>query len=101
MTVISVLDFHFNPDTVDEALALFSVLLKDTRAFEGCISVEVVQDVDDPGHVQLVEKWEGVENDKAYRAWRATPEGSAGGASLGPHIAGPVTTTVSLVREDV
>ncbi len=101
MTVISVLDLQLNPDTVEDALKVLSASLKDTRAFKGNISVDVVQDVKDPGHVQLVERWEAVENDEAYRAWRATPEGSAGGAALGPHIAGPVTTTVSVLRDDL
>ena len=31
----------------------------------------------DPAHVVAYETWESVEADRAYRAWRATPEGAS------------------------
>ncbi|MEI6855834.1 MAG: antibiotic biosynthesis monooxygenase, partial [Acidimicrobiaceae bacterium] len=44
--------------------------LADTRAFKGCISVEVFTDADNPDTIVLLEKWENKEDQAAYFAWR-------------------------------
>ena len=44
--------------------------LSETRAFEGCESVETYVDQDDPDRVYLWEKWETRENYEQYIAWR-------------------------------
>lgn len=36
----------------------------------------MVRDLDDPRHLLVLEVWESLEADEAYRAWRATPEGA-------------------------
>lgn len=41
-------------------------------------------DTEDEAHLLLVEKWESLEHDQAYRAWRATP---AGASPLGSIVA--------------
>ncbi len=71
MAFVSILDFHFKPEKLDEALAVYQRILKDTRALEGCQSVDVVQDIDDATHVQFVEYWDSLEHLGAYRDWRA------------------------------
>ena len=43
----------------------------------GCLGVTVLIDSDDPAHVVIYETWESIERDRAYRAWRATPEGAS------------------------
>ncbi|HEU0164212.1 MAG TPA: antibiotic biosynthesis monooxygenase family protein, partial [Thermomicrobiales bacterium] len=69
-----------------------------TRAFKGCLAVDVVQNVDDPTHVQFIEKWESLEDVVAYRAWRAgdgaTPETAA-------FVAAPPTATNLNLLEDI
>jgi quinol monooxygenase YgiN len=100
MAVISVLDFRFNPETVEDALKVVHAMLKDTREFQGCERVDVVQDADDPGHVQFIEQWRSHADDQAYRAWRAGA-GSASGAALGQYLSAAPTVTVSQVRDDV
>lgn len=71
MSVTAILDLQFQPDKIDEALALFGRVLQDTRAFEGCESVVLIQDQNDPAHVVAVETWASKEADAAYREWRA------------------------------
>lgn len=44
--------------------------LAETRAFEGCESVETYTDADDPNRIFLWEKWTTRENHEAYLAWR-------------------------------
>jgi heme oxygenase (mycobilin-producing) len=86
MAVTALLDLHLREDKVAEAPAVLAAILKDTRAFEGNQGLEVLEDVDDPTHLTVVERWESLQHDDAYRAWRATPEGAS---NLGDLLAGP------------
>jgi quinol monooxygenase YgiN len=95
MTVISVVDFHIKPPMIEEALRSLGEALADTRAFEGCIGLDVVQDVDDPSHVQLIERWTSVHHNTAYRDWR---HGAGASNALSPFVEGAVTVTISKVR---
>jgi quinol monooxygenase YgiN len=76
MAITSVLDIRLRPDAPADAEARISAILSDTRARQGCLSVDVVRDLDDPRHLVVIEVWESLEADNAYRAWRATPEGA-------------------------
>jgi quinol monooxygenase YgiN len=97
MTIVSVVALRFDPARIDEALGAVHETLETTRAFEGCISVEVVQDVADPGHVMLVERWASLAADNAYRAFRAGGPPSA----LRGFTLGPPTATVSPLLDGV
>ena len=44
--------------------------LEETRAFDGCESIETYVDADNPDHVILWEKWASREQYEAYIAWR-------------------------------
>ena len=98
MTVVALLDLQLKPEVLDRAPAVITELLQATRGFDGSLGVEVTVDVDDPAHYVFVEKWESVEQDDAYRAFRATPEGASG---LGELLAGPPTLTRLIVAEGV
>jgi heme oxygenase (mycobilin-producing) len=75
--ITSLLDVKIQPDHVGEAREVIERILVATRAFSGCLGVDVLVDVADEAHFMLVEKWESLEHDDAYRAWRATPEGAS------------------------
>ena len=68
-----------------------------TKAFPGCLGVEVLVDADDAGHVVVLERWESAERDAAYRAWRRTPEGAS---SLGTVLATPARLTKYTTESD-
>lgn len=91
MSITTILDLHFKPESVAEGLELFRRVLVDTRAFDGCESVTVVQDHADPAHVILIERWASLEHDTTYRAWRA---GEGRNVGLPPLLAGAPTTSV-------
>lgn len=55
----------------DELIAVFKKHLPDTRARQGCEFVTVHQDRANPHQILLVERWTTMEDDQAYRAWRA------------------------------
>jgi quinol monooxygenase YgiN len=88
MAVTALLDLHLREDAIAEAPAVIAAVLADTRAFDGSQGIEVLQDVADPAHVTIVERWASLQHDDAYRAWRATPEGAS---DLGRVLAGPPT----------
>ena len=89
MTVTSLLDLRFATDHLEDGPRALLDILADTRAFDGCLSVQVVMDVTDPAHVIAVERWQSLEHDEAYRAWRAGP----GASGLGNYLAGPPALT--------
>lgn len=76
MTITSVLDIRLRPDAPADAETRVSAVLAQTRARPGFVSADVVRDLDDPRHLVVIEVWESLEADDAYRAWRATPEGA-------------------------
>jgi quinol monooxygenase YgiN len=77
MTIIATLDLTIVPEKIAEAPSGIAEILVATRAFPGCLGVEVAIDVDDAGHILLIEHWDSLEADAAYRAWRATPDGAS------------------------
>ena len=85
MATIAILELQLKPDALDSAHKVISETLAATRAFPGCLGVTVLVDSDDPAHVAIYETWESIERDRAYRAWRATPEGAS---ELGSILAG-------------
>ena len=60
-------------------------LLPDTRAYDGCLSVDVYQDQDNPGYICLVEDWESKVHQQRYQAWR---DESGIAEVVGPFLAG-------------
>ena len=76
MAITSLLDVRLSPDAPADAEARVTSILSQTRARPGSLSVDVVRDLDDPRHLLVIEVWDSVEADDAYRAWRATPEGA-------------------------
>ena len=90
MTVTSLLDLHVAAGSVAGAPALLADVLAATRAFDGCLGVEVLADTDDAAHFLVIETWQSIAHDDAYRAWRATPEGAS---ALGDILSGPPTLT--------
>ena len=77
MAITSVLDIQLRPDAPGDAEARVSSILSQTRARPGFLSADVVRDLEDPRHLVVIELWESLEADEAYRAWRATPEGAS------------------------
>lgn len=70
MKVISILECQFKPDCIEAGTKWLARALSATRAFDGCLGVEVIQDAANPGRLIAVEQWASLEHDRAYRAWR-------------------------------
>jgi quinol monooxygenase YgiN len=83
------LDLHFAPDHLEDGPEFLAGILIDTRNFDGCESIEVLTDLADNGHVLVVEQWASLDQDLAYRAWRA----GDGANALGSYLAEAPTLT--------
>jgi heme oxygenase (mycobilin-producing) len=77
VAITAILDLQLKAESLETAHDVLRATLTDTRAFPGCQWVAVLVDTDDPAHVVVYETWESIEHDRAYRAWRATPEGAS------------------------
>lgn len=86
MPVAALLEFRFKPEVVDQAPDALSRTLAVTRQFDGCQRIDVLADSEDATRYLLVEVWESMEHDAAYREFRASP---AGASELGPLLAAP------------
>ena len=98
MAITAILDLQLKPEALETASEVIRETLIATRFFPGCFHVAVLVDSDDPAHVVLYETWESVEHDRAYRAWRATPEGAS---RLGSILAAEPKLTLFTVAEGV
>ena len=65
-----ILEVRAKPGTGAELIAFFRSVLPETRAYEGCTSVETLQNSDDADNVVLVEVWETREQYEKYLAWQ-------------------------------
>jgi quinol monooxygenase YgiN len=98
VAITSILDIQIRPEALETASQVIHETLTATRAFPGCYHVAVLIDSADPAHVVLYETWESIEHDRAYRAWRATPEGAS---QLGSILAAPPKLTLFTLAEGV
>ena len=98
MTITALLDLTLKPESVADAPAILHETLAATRAFDGCLSVEVLTDIADKTHIVLLERWDSVESDAAYRSWRATPDGAS---PLGAILAGAPRLTRCALQPDI
>ena len=98
MAITAILELQLKADSLETADEVIRATLTDTRAFPGCLGVTVLVDSGDPAHVVLFETWESIEHDRAYRAWRATPEGTS---DLGSIMAAAPKLTLFTVAEGV
>ena len=89
MSITALLDLQLKPGAPEASYQLIHEVLSDTRAFPGCLGVDVLIDATDPLHVLAVERWESLAADAAYRAWRA----GDGASNLGTVLAAAPTLT--------
>ena len=87
MVVIAILECHFKPEQVDAGIDWLRRNLVATRAFDGCLGVEVFKD-----------HWASLEHDRAYRAWR---DGEGRIVEGGGLFVSPPRLTAGVARDDV
>ncbi|MET4047534.1 antibiotic biosynthesis monooxygenase [Rhodococcus sp. 1163] len=98
MALIALLDLKFKPEALDDAKVVLARVLAETRAFEGCLGVDVLVDEADPTHWIAHERWDSAEADAKYRDFRAGPGKIA---DLAPLLAGAPSLTKYTITDAV
>ncbi len=62
--------FPCQPGKGKDLLDALTVALVDTRAYDGCVSVETFVDADNPDTVVLIEEWDSRGQNEKYMTWR-------------------------------
>jgi quinol monooxygenase YgiN len=70
MSVNVMLEVQAKPESIEELKLTFEKILPDTRCYDGCISVQVTSNQDDPLNLVLLEVWESREKNEKYLGWR-------------------------------
>jgi quinol monooxygenase YgiN len=90
MPITVTLELRLKPESVAAARDVMGRALQDTRSFDGNLGTDVLVDEDDEAHWLIYELWETVENDEAYRRFRA---GEGRLTELPPLLAAPPIKT--------
>jgi quinol monooxygenase YgiN len=96
--ILSVLHIELLDGKAEEGAAAIHESLKNTRSADGCLKVDVAQQVADPHKFTIVERWQSLAHDTAYREWAAA---NSGQSVLGPLLVGPPTKFICELREDL
>ena len=83
MSIMFTVEFPLHYGKQGDLLALLGEALPDTRAFDGCISVETYAE-QGSSSILLVEQWESKAHFEAYMKWR---ERTGFGDVLSPFLA--------------
>ena len=70
MKNLVIVGFPAKKEKFEELKKTLKVALVDTRAFEGCISIDTYEDIS-TNTIFLIEDWESFDNHANYANWRA------------------------------
>ncbi len=69
MSVLVNLEIPVKEDKIEEFFDYMQKVLVDTRAYDGCISLNTYHEIGS-STVLLIEEWEKMENQESYMQWR-------------------------------
>ena len=64
------LEIRIKKDCVEKLRSWMRTILPDTRGFDGCITLYLVQNQDEPTNFVVVEQWESRAHYEKYLKWR-------------------------------
>ena len=70
MKNLVIVGFPAKKEKFEELKNTLKVALVDTRAFEGCISIDTYEDIS-TNTIFLIEDWESLDNHATYSNWRS------------------------------
>ncbi|MCJ8269145.1 MAG: antibiotic biosynthesis monooxygenase [Psychrosphaera sp.] len=70
MSIKVILEFQSKPEMSEALKSAFENTLPDTRSFDGCISVQVIINQDNPLILILFETWQSRQHYEKYCGWR-------------------------------
>ena len=81
MPVTVIAEFHAAPGKLDELTTTLKAVLPETRAYDGCISLDSWLD-EQRSTIVLTEQWDSFDHYDRYLAWRAETGVLAAAAGL-------------------
>ena len=97
MSVMITLEMPIKSEKLEEYLGIMKQALVDTRNYKGCESGETYVEKE-KSVVCLVERWNSVEDQKAYMAWRME---TGLLEALGPYLDGELVNRFFDIHADV
>jgi heme-degrading monooxygenase HmoA len=73
MSVYSIWESWFAAEAVEEGVAATKAIWEDMLSFEGYVGHELVQDLDEPGHLFVVARWDSREAADAALSYSSHP----------------------------
>jgi quinol monooxygenase YgiN len=73
MSVYSIWESRFPPAVVDEGVRVTQAIWQDMRSFNGYVEHELVQDLDQPGHLIVISRWASSEAADAALSYASHP----------------------------
>ena len=70
MSILVLVEWQVKPDQITDMKSYLAQILPDTRSYDGCQRIEAHFNIDEPGNVVLVQKWESRGHYKKYVRWR-------------------------------
>ena len=73
MTVYSIWESRFPPETTEEGVRVTQAIWGDMLSFDGYLAHELIQDLDQPGHLFVVSRWASREAADAALTYASHP----------------------------
>ena len=70
MTCQVILEFKAKEDAVESIRSYLREILPDTRSYDGCVGLNITQNLDDPTSFAVVEQWDTRKHYENYLQWR-------------------------------
>jgi quinol monooxygenase YgiN len=70
VSILVLLEGQIQSDKISDVKLSLAQLLPDTRSYDGCQGIDVHFNMDDPGNMVMVEKWESRGHYEKYLQWR-------------------------------
>ncbi len=73
MSVYSIWESRFPADAAEEGIRATKAIWRDMLSFDGYVDYELIQDLDEPGHLLVVSRWASREAAEAAMSYASHP----------------------------
>jgi heme-degrading monooxygenase HmoA len=73
MSVYSIWESRFPAETAEEGIRVTEAIWRDMLSLDGYVAHELIQDLDQPGHLLVVSRWESREAADAAMSYASHP----------------------------
>jgi quinol monooxygenase YgiN len=73
MSVYSIWESRFPGEAAEEGIRVTQAIWRDMRSFDGYLGHDLIQDLDQPGHLIVVSRWKSREAADAAMSYAAHP----------------------------